>query len=557
MKKIIAVSAIVDTRAMTIYTNTGETVTILQGDPRLAVFVKALQEGIKKAGDTVELDLDLNSPEPVETAPSKLGDFDKFEQQSGLVKFFKVAKKAVSKFFSQEKEKAVEDEDNASQASAVVAPLEIGRTFDLQQAVSAVAATVSETVPDTQEEEVVSASSIEEVMAHAKAIPASSPDFRMTASEEKTHDVVAVVTKEDGSLGIVPNAHKLATQVAHAAETGKVKGVEALLKRMAALSTTRQHSVEDLLKFIQRGDLPVTDDGRIVYYKLLNSTSGTKFGFTDIHTGKVPQGPGVRVQMAESLVDPNRRNECSNGLHVARRQYLGGFGGDSCILGSLNPEDVIAVPDYDANKMRVKGYDLHFLLSPDEFKMVKSNTPFPANSQAAKMLALIIAGKQPPITHVVNIGGHRGSNITITETSAEAVAEEEVTAAVAEAEPVAPIEEVVPHNAGPSAIKVTLDAEKIDPTQLAKKPNPLDKDLEVEEPEDVVPAPAPKPVEKQPAKAAPVTGSPRAKIAALLASEPMSADLAQKVNAIKRAAKKGWDKLGVDATTEAKIKSLL
>ena len=558
MNKINAVSAIVDTRAMTIYTNTGETVTILQGDARLAVFVKALQEGIKNPGDSVELDLDYNAPEPKETAPSKLGDFEKFEQQSGLVKFFKVAKKAVSKFFGQteeQKEETEQDKVRNKQRAAPVEPLEVGRTFNLQEAVNKVE--TGKQSLDTSEVATAQLSSIEEVMAHAEAIPASSPDFRMTAAEEQTHDVVAVIQQDDGSLGMVPNAHKLATQVAHAAETGQTKGIEALLKRMAAISDTRQHSVEDLLKFIQRGDLPVTDDGRIVYYKLLNRTDN-QFGYADIHTGNVPQGPGVRVQMDASLVDHNRRNECSNGLHVARRQYLGSFYGDSCILGSLNPEDVIAVPNYDANKMRVKGYDLHFLLSPEEFKMVKSNTPFPADSKAAKMLALIIAGKQPPVTHVVNIGGHRGTLINITKTEADAVAEAEVEAAVADAEPVAPIEEVVPHNDGPSNIAVVLDAAPLDPTQLAQIASRYREQEEAEEPEsqqrDTFKA---KSAPKTKAKAAPAAGSPRAKIAALLASEPMSAELAVKVNAIKRAAKKGWDKLGVDAVTEQKIKDLL
>ena len=555
MNKINAVSAIVDTRAMTIYTNTGETVTILQGDPRLAVFVKALQEGIKNPGDFVELDLDYNAPEPRETAPSKLGDFEKFEQQSGLVKFFKVAKKAVSKFFGQteeQKEETEQDKVRNKQRVAPVEPLEVGRTFNLQEAVNKVE--TGKQSLDTSEVTTAQLSSIEEVMAHAQTVPASSPEFRMTAAEEQTHDVVAVIQQDDGSLGMVPNAHKLATQVAHAAETGQTAGVEALLKRMAAISDTRQHSVEDLLKFIQRGDLPVTDDGRIVYYKLLNRTDN-QFGYADIHTGNVPQGPGVRVQMDASLVDHNRRNECSNGLHVARRQYLGSFGGDSCILGSLNPEDVIAVPNYDADKMRVKGYDLHFLLSPEEFKMVKSNTPFPADSKAAKMLALIIAGKQPPVTHVVNIGGHRGTLINITKTEADAVAEAEVEAAVADAEPVAPIEEVVPHNDGPSNIAVVLDAAPLDPTQLAQTTSPLTEGLAVEEKEEPV---AETPVTKH--KAAPdvPTGaSPRAQIAALLASEPMSAELAKRVNIIKRAAKKGWDKLGVDAVTEQKIKDLL
>ena len=194
MNKINAVSAIVDTRAMTIYTNTGETVTILQGDARLAVFVKALQEGIKNPGDSVELDLDYNAPEPKETAPSKLGDFEKFEQQSGLVKFFKVAKKAVSKFFGQteeQKEETEQDKVRNKQRAAPVEPLEVGRTFNLQEAVNKVE--TGKQSLDTSEVATAQLSSIEEVMAHAEAIPASSPDFRMTAAEEQTHDVVAVI----------------------------------------------------------------------------------------------------------------------------------------------------------------------------------------------------------------------------------------------------------------------------------------------------------------------------------------------------------------------------
>ena len=131
-------------------------------------------------------------------------------------------------------------------------------------------------------------------------------------------------------------------------------------------------------------------------------------------------------------------------------------------------------------------------------------------------------------------------------------------AAIADAEPVAPIEEVVPHNDGPSNIAVVLDAAPLDPTQLAQIASQCQEQEEEEEPEsqqrDVFKA---KGTPKAKAKAAPAGTSPRAQIAALLASEPMSAELAVKVNAIKRAAKKGWDKLGVDAVTEQKIKDLL
>ena len=119
---------------------------------------------------------------------------------------------------------------------------------------------------------------------------------------------------------------------------------------------------------------------------------------------------------------------------------------------------------------------------------------------------------------------------------------------VEQAPPLAPIEEVNPLNKSQSSVKVVLDDEHIDPTSLAKEPEPV---------KEAAPVVEEKPAPKAKEKAAPAAGSPRAKIAALLASGPLTADLALKLNAIKRAAKKGWDKLGVNADTEKKIKDLL
>lgn len=571
MNKVIVISAIVDTQCLTLYTDKGDSHVIMQGDPRVPLIVGQLRGVLTGPGTSMEIDLDEQrpdyTPEPATVQDSQLKDFNEFEKQSGFGRFFKVAKSTLRRIFMGEEE---EVKPKIVQVKHV-APIELNgmEIYNMSDAMDAVESdSLSQKDPEPAEDENYALpadtpkGSIDEVMANARAIPASSPDFAMTKEEEKTHDIVAAVDLGDGSIGIVPNAHKLATQVAHATATGNKKGVEALLKRLAAMPAKRQHSVEDLLKFLERGDLPITDDGRIVFYKLLNKAGG-QFGYADCHTGKVNQGANVEVRMAESLVDHNRNNECSNGLHVARRQYLSGFGGTDCFLGSLAPEDVIAVPTYDANKMRVCAYQLHFHLTTDDYRKVKSNTMFDADSEAAKQLALILAGKQAPVTHRVVIGGQHGTNITVHELLSEAV-EEVSTENVA---PVAPIAEVDPLQAeAPKAKPVELNADKIDPTQLAGAAldtpvhvavvgggsSAIDQAAESKKAEKL--AAASKPAAKT--AAAPAAGTPRARIAELL-TKPLTTTTALEVYKIKKAAKKGWDKLGVDAGTEKTILALL
>lgn len=532
MNKIIVIAAIVDTQCLTLYTATGDTVVLVQGDPRVPLIVKQLQPVLTGPGTSMEIDLDDHNPantpkEPAQKAESALNQFAEYEKQSGLVRFFKVAKKAIKKLFG-----TPDPEGEMAQSVEIIKPMEMGeiQTFSLANTMANIekaGKSVEETAPETDSDTPMSA--IDEVMSNAKAIPASSEDFAMTKSEESTHDVVAIVQKDDGSMGLVPNAHKLATQVAHATASGNSKGMDALLKRLSDMPKSRQHSVEDLLKFLERGDLPITDDGRIVFYKILRKAAG-QFGYVDCHSGNVQQGANVEVRMDESLVDHNRANECSNGLHVARRQYLRGFSGDVCFLGTLAPEDVIAVPAYDANKMRVCAYQLHFLLSDSDFQHVNANKPFTADMEIAKKLAIILAGNQPPVTHMVTIGSSNGGNLKITQIGDLEAAPVEVDLSTVEA--VASIEEkpnLQPKEEVEKPV-VKLDAPKVDPTAVAKaQANLADK----------------------------VLGSPREKIAAILAEGPLDMERAVRINTIKRAAKKGYHKLGVDHTTEHNIKQLL
>lgn len=289
--------------------------------------------------------------------------------------------------------------------------------------------------------------------------------------------------------------------------------MEAFLARAGKVAAERSHSVEDLLKFMERGDLPIAEDGSILIYKVLKKRAGKYY---DCHTGKVPQHVGAYVYMDASLVDHNRNNECSNGLHVARRGYIKSFSGDVCTLCKVAPEDVIAVPSYDANKMRVCGYHIIFELTPAQYGLVRQNKPMSDDPQGAITLAEAIAGQHTGITHKVKIGAHSGGDVSVTDVDVPTPAAK-------------PEKAVEPVKALQNPDKKHLDA-PIDPKTVTKT------------------------VAKAPKQAkAPIAingvnvkpGSSRERIQKLLAVGITSVGVAQAILKLKKDAKKGWSALGV------------
>jgi acyl carrier protein len=267
---------------------------------------------------------------------------------------------------------------------------------------------------------------VNEILKHA--VPVSSPEFHEetvakqgnvveeSGSTDKGHGddskpdtIIAVV---DGK--VIPGMERIKTQFGRAAKLGSTAGVEAFLKRLASTIEARSHSVEDLLKFLERADLPIADDGSILIYKVLrkNSTTGK---YVDCHTRKVEQFVGAYVCMDPSLVDHNRNNECSNGLHVARRGYIRSFSGDVCVLAKLAPEDVITIPVYDANKMRVCGYHIIAELSQAQYQRLRENLPITNTEDGQKLLAQMMAGNHIRRTHEVRITGGMGEGVKTTE----------------------------------------------------------------------------------------------------------------------------------------------
>jgi hypothetical protein len=465
--QIRIVAAIVDVHNLTLYKETGETIIIPQGDPRVR---RILQEATPQLLDSGSAMVDIGTAEE--------NQYAKFEKESnGVVQFFRVAKAKIKHLFIDEPEAVVENTKPvpplsigvppapvAAMQAAAIMPEPLGTVMlnlpDLElpqdpvptppvtmadvhaQLISDAADAIEQFGEDelerfaeeqrgkgTEQTSKVkhTMAAVDEILKHA--IPASAAEFsednvakqgnvveedgrtdnQKEQRDDETHTIIAVV---DGK--VIPGMEKIKTQFTRAAKLGSTLGVENFLRRLAAVIEKRSHSIEDLLKFMERGDLPIADDGSILIYKVLSRKGSKTDGkFVDCHTRNVEQWTGAYVCMDESLVDHNRSTECSNGLHVARRGYIRGFSGDVCVLAKLAPEDVIAVPAYDANKMRVCGYHILMELSEVQYKLLKNNNPITDDAEGKTLLANALAGRHIHKTHEVRITGQKGTGVTV------------------------------------------------------------------------------------------------------------------------------------------------
>ena len=325
-----------------------------------------------------EVDLDFT---PADNADA----FKDYEKSSnGLVKFFRIARHKLNAFFGSEPEQP---------DLGYVTPRVIGQVEnDIPTVMCAVA----------------------EIMAHAMPVSLSGINrqaLEPVGTSESPESIVAVVNGQ-----IIPDVHMLESQLKHANDQHNSVGMARFMERVAAVADKRKHSVNDLMKFMRRGDLPVAEDGCLIIYKVLSKNKWLKeypdHTFVDLHSGNVPQRIGSHVFMREGMVDPNRRNECSNGLHVARRGYIRSFSGDVITICKVAPEDVIAVPHDDANKMRVCGYHILFQLSSEDHEQLRMDKPL-TSADGMQKLSDAISGNHPPAMEEVEITASRGGGIKI------------------------------------------------------------------------------------------------------------------------------------------------
>lgn len=132
-------------------------------------------------------------------------------------------------------------------------------------------------------------------------------------------------------------------------------------------------AVDELYGFLEKNDLPLTNDGCFMAYKRIHavkSKKGKVKGFVDCYTKTINNDVGQVVKMRRNGVDDNRHNTCSIGLHFCSMGYLQafGFGGDNpIVLVKINPRDVVSIPtDYNNSKGRCCEYEVVAVHEGDE-----------------------------------------------------------------------------------------------------------------------------------------------------------------------------------------------
>lgn len=479
---MIIVAANITTDAVTLYNSEGGISTYPQGHEIIPYIIDELLPEIRNTG----------SAKFTWTPPEVSNEYKDFEEKSSVVKFFSMSKRKLAAWLG----KSNEPKEQGTNTRELI-PESIGG--------------VSASSPKFDSSKYHSASELD---------LNDNNSMRQDVGNDTT--LVAMVNGKP-----IPDAERLHNHIQHSNKYGNTKNVEAFLTLIADVIDKRKHSVEDLLRFIELGDLPIADDGYIVGYKALNIARHPKGDYQDHHTGNVYQSVGDIVCVPEQLVDDNRRRDCSNGLHFARRGYLRGFNCDTCVLVRVHPADFIAVPERDAQKCRVSKYHIVADISENGYELLMQGKALQSKEDLAN-LSIALSGKVALPKREVLIQAHRGSDIKYTWLNDRDVVEWIKT-------------EEVPEVSEP--VEVIEDKKPIAPVSI-NKPEPTAKV-------------SPKQVEQAAKTSKPVFGNtPRTKIHALI-DKGITVESAKEIDLLRKKAKKSLKVLGVSEADSKKITSLL
>lgn len=370
-KVIQVVALVVDNGILTFYKIDGSVFTVTQGDPRGGAMSDEFFAQKKLGKDVVDLTVGTDDMSITHLTSKK---------RSPLIRFFRALKKDVDTLFGKdtaEHEKALTEKSHEAAA----------------QKVRDVAARLFGSAKN-------------------EANQSSDLPVKVIHSEDPmTEDETIIAVTADG---IVPGVENLSDQF-KAADEGKApaQGADNLIKRLAAMSAKRGHTAKELMDFIKKIDLPILPDGSFLAYKRLKHIGNGVY--VDPHTSRVHQRIGDVVQMDEKLVDPNKRQSCSQGLHIGSRHYMGGFHakveGSGTMLVLIQPEDAIAVPSHDS-KARVCRYLILADLSNKAHDLVNNKKRMDDCKETMEVVAQIVAGARPASLGVMNISKSEGYGLT-------------------------------------------------------------------------------------------------------------------------------------------------
>ncbi len=113
-----------------------------------------------------------------------------------------------------------------------------------------------------------------------------------------------------------------------------------------------KRSVDQLFPFLEKLNIPITEDGCFLAYKSVRDD------YMDAHSGTISNKPGTTVKLPRNLVSDDPREACHFGLHVGAPGYASTFS-SKLMIAKVDPENVVCVP-YDASqeKMRVCEYKI-------------------------------------------------------------------------------------------------------------------------------------------------------------------------------------------------------
>ena len=113
-------------------------------------------------------------------------------------------------------------------------------------------------------------------------------------------------------------------------------------------------SREALFIFMEKGKLPIYEDGDIMAFKSIRPN------YRDWFTGKVDNSPGETPLMPRLLGNTDPNINCADGFHIGTFEYANTFhsyDGRKIVIIKCNPKDVISVPsDANCGKIRCTSY---------------------------------------------------------------------------------------------------------------------------------------------------------------------------------------------------------
>jgi hypothetical protein len=141
-----------------------------------------------------------------------------------------------------------------------------------------------------------------------------------------------------------------------------------------------QTAIDELFLFMQDSDLPWTEDGHFIAYKIVKRDISDPNKLWDIYTGELDNSVGKTVEMKRHAVDDQRNNLCSSGLHFCSKGYLPYYGasdGSVCVIVKINPRDVVSIPaDYKNAKGRCCKYEVVGIVEDDNWRSSLSKTDY-------------------------------------------------------------------------------------------------------------------------------------------------------------------------------------